>query len=80
MQTMYEYVSPIDQWIRIIVGVMAGWEFMLQPQGHEWLLFFSAFFFLSGILGSCPLYTLIGAGTKYRAKTPDDGKQGVKGV
>jgi hypothetical protein len=53
---------------------------MLQPQGHEWLLFFSAFFFLSGILGSCPLYTLIGAGTKYRAKTPDDGKQGVKGV
>ena len=77
---MSNNVSPIDQWIRIVVGIMAGWEFMLQPQGREWLLFFSAFFFLSGILGSCPLYTLIGAGTKYRAKTLDDGKQGAKGL
>ncbi len=71
-------MSPIDQWIRIFVGVMAGWEFMLQ--GRMWLLFFSAFFFLSGMLGSCPLYSLIGAGTKHGAIAPDDGKQNVKGL
>jgi hypothetical protein len=76
---MNDNVSPIDQWIRIIVGVMGAWEFMLQPQGRAWLLFFSAFFFLSGMLGRCPLYTLIGIGTKHNAKALDDGKQNVSG-
>jgi len=74
---MNENVSPIDQCIRIIVGIVAGWEYMLQPQGHVWLLFLSAFFFLSGMLGRCPLYTLIGVGTK-RAGRPDDTGQGAK--
>jgi Protein of unknown function (DUF2892) len=75
---MNDNVSPIDQWIRIIVGVMAAWEYLLQPQGRVWLLFFSAFFFLSGMLGRCPLYTLIGVGTKQNAKARDDGKRNVK--
>jgi DUF2892 family protein len=74
---MNENVSPIDQWIRIVVGVLAGWEFMLQ--GHLWLLFFSAFFFLSGMLGRCPLYTLIGAGTKHTVEAPVDDTQSLKG-
>jgi hypothetical protein len=75
---MKNNMSPIDQWIRIIVGVIAGWEFMLQ--GPTWLVFFSAFFFISGMLGSCPLYTLIRAGTKHSAKGPDGGKQNVRGL
>ena len=75
---MNDNVSPIDQLIRIIVGVIAAWEFMLQPQGRAWLLFFSAFFFLSGMLGRCPLYTLIGAGTKHSVKGLDGDKQGVR--
>jgi hypothetical protein len=75
---MNENVSPIDQWIRIVVGVTAGWEFMLL--GHMWLLFLSAFFFLSGMLGRCPLYTLIGVGTKHKAKSLDGGKQNVRGL
>jgi hypothetical protein len=75
---MNDNVSPIDQWIRIIVGVMGAWDYMLQPQGRVWLLFFSAFFFVSGMLGSCPLYSLIGAGTKHIAKALDDGKQKAK--
>ena len=46
----------------------------LQPAGRVWLLFFSAFFFLSGMLGSCPLYTLIGTGTKQCPKPLKGGK------
>jgi hypothetical protein len=72
---MNDNVNPVDQWIRIVVGVMAAWEFMLLPQGRVWLLFFSAYFFFSGMLGSCPLYTLIGIGTKHSAQAPADGKQ-----
>ena len=71
---MNNNVSPIDQWIRIIVGVMAAWEYVLQPAGRVWLLFFSAFFFLSGMLGSCPLYTLIGTGTNQCPKPLKGGK------
>lgn len=72
---MNDNVNPVDQWIRIVVGVVAAWEFMLPPQGRVWLLFFSAYFFFSGMLGSRPLYTLIGVGTKHSAKAPTDGKQ-----
>ncbi len=75
---MNDNVSPIDQLIRIIVGVIAAWEFMLQPQGRAWLVFFSAFFFLSGMLGRCPLYTLIGIGTKHSVKALDEDKQGIR--
>ena len=67
---MRDNVSPVDQWIRIIVGGAGMWEYLLDPdQGRIWLFVFSAFFFLSGVIGSCPLYSLIGVGTK-RGATP----------
>jgi Protein of unknown function (DUF2892) len=56
---------------------VAAWEYLLQPHGRVWLLFFSVFFFLSGMLGRCPLYSLIGVGTKQNAKALDDSRDSM---
>ena len=77
MPAMNDNMSPIDQWIRIFVAIMAAWEYALSPQGNLWLLFFSAFFFLSGMLGRCPLYSLMGKGTK-KVKTPPQSTHEVR--
>lgn len=56
-------LGPFDQLIRIIIGVAAGWEFLLMPTHHWWLFPFSFGFLMSGLLGVCPIYTLVGART-----------------
>jgi hypothetical protein len=62
---MLNNVGPLDQWMRITIGILAGLEFFYQPTNHHWwLILFSTFFFLSGMLGSCPIYTLFGGSTK----------------
>lgn len=67
-------LGPIDQLIRIIIGVAAGWEFLIMPTGHWWLFLFSFGFLMSGLLGICPIYTLVGArtnGAKSHADRPN---------
>jgi Protein of unknown function (DUF2892) len=64
-------MSPIDQLIRIIIGVTAGWEYLIVPSHHWWLILFSFGFLMSGWLGSCPIYGLFGVST-YRAKPQAD--------
>jgi Protein of unknown function (DUF2892) len=56
-------LGPFDQLIRIMIGVAAGWEFLLMPNGRWWLFFISFGFLMSGALGFCPVYTLVGAST-----------------
>ena len=58
---MEDNVSPLDQTIRIFVGIMAGWEFFIEPRW--WLILFALFFILTGCVGRCPIYSLLGAGT-----------------
>jgi Protein of unknown function (DUF2892) len=57
-------VGPFDQLFRVIIGVAAGWVFLLMPTGHWWLILFSFGFLMSGFLGICPIYTVIGASSK----------------
>lgn len=56
-------LGPADQLIRIIIGVAAGWEFLLMPTHHWWLFPLSFGFFMSGALGFCPIYALVGVRT-----------------
>jgi hypothetical protein len=66
---MEENVGPLDQTIRIFVGIMAGWEFFLLPGSHWWLIPFALFFILSGSVGLCPIYSFLSASTK-KVKAP----------
>jgi len=56
-------VGPYDQLIRIIMGVALGWEVFLMPAQSWWLLLLSFGFLISGVLGTCPIYTLLGGST-----------------
>jgi hypothetical protein len=55
-------LGPYDQLVRIVIGVAAGWESFIMPN-HWWLILFSFGFLMSGLLGLCPIYTLIGMST-----------------
>jgi Protein of unknown function (DUF2892) len=57
---MYSNVGPYDQLIRIIIGVAVGWEVLLNPAQAWWLLLVSFGFVMSGVLGFCPMYWLLG--------------------
>ncbi len=61
---MDENMGALDQWIRIFVGIAAGWEFFLLPEQRWWLFFLGFFFFLTGLIGSCPIYSLFDGSTK----------------
>jgi hypothetical protein len=67
---MEDNVGPLDQTIRIFVGIMAGWEFFLLPGSRWWLIAFGLFFMLTGAVGRCPIYSLLSASTK-KGKVPD---------
>jgi Protein of unknown function (DUF2892) len=59
-------LGSYDQLVRLIIGVAAGWEFFIMPN-QWWLVFISFGFLLSGLMGICPIYVLIGVssnGTK----------------
>jgi Protein of unknown function (DUF2892) len=51
-------LGPYDQLVRIIIGVAAGWEFLIIPN-HWWLVLFSFGFLISGLIGICPIHMLI---------------------
>jgi Protein of unknown function (DUF2892) len=68
---MNSNVGPYDQLIRIIIGVAVGWEVFLKPAQGWWLLLLSFGFLMSGVLGFCPIYTLIGGSTNRAKSDPD---------
>ena len=61
---MEDNIGPLDQTIRIFVGIMAGWEFFLLPNTHWWLIAFAFFFILTGSVGRCPIYSFLSVSTK----------------
>ncbi len=56
-------LGPYDQLVRIIIGMAAGWQYFLMPAHHAWLMFFAVGFLLSGLIGICPIYALVGGST-----------------
>jgi hypothetical protein len=64
-------VGPYDQLIRIIIGVAAGWEVFLMPAQGWWLILLSLSSLMSGVLGICPIYRLIGGSTNGAKSDPD---------
>jgi hypothetical protein len=60
-------VGALDQGIRMFVGIMAGWEFFLLPTQRWWLILLCLFFFLTGSMGSCPIYSLLKLRTKSKS-------------
>jgi amino acid transporter len=69
---MESNLGPYDQLVRIVIGVAIGWECFLMPTHHGLLMFFSLAFLLSGFIGFCPVYALVGGSTN-RAKSDADG-------
>jgi Protein of unknown function (DUF2892) len=65
-------VGPIDQLIRVIIGVAAGWEYLIAPHHHWWLILLSLGFLMSGWLGICPVYGLFGGSTNRAKPEADD--------
>jgi hypothetical protein len=60
---MESNLGPYDQLIRIVIGMGAGWQYFLTPNHHWWLVPFSLGFLLSGLIGICPIYALLGGST-----------------
>jgi hypothetical protein len=60
---MESNLSPYDQLVRIVIGLAAGWQYFLTPVQHGWLMPFSIGFLLSGLIGICPIYALVGGST-----------------
>jgi hypothetical protein len=60
-------VGPYNQLVRIIIGVVAGWEFFIKPNDW-WLILLSFGFLMSGLLGVCPIYMLIDGSSRTRPK------------
>jgi len=44
-------------------ALLQGGNFSL-PEQRWWLLLFGSFFFLTGLIGSCPIYSLFDGSTK----------------
>lgn len=61
---MDDNVGALDQTIRIFVGIMAGWEFFIIPSPRLWLVLFALYFILTGWVGKCPIYSVLGGSTK----------------
>jgi hypothetical protein len=68
---MESNLGPYDQLIRIIIGLVIGWEFFLMPTHRGLLMFFSSVFLLSGLIAFCPVYALFGGSTN-RTKSSTD--------
>ena len=54
-------IGGVDKILRILVGIaLIGWG----VYAHNWLGAIGAIPLLTGLLGWCPLYTLVGMSTK----------------
>ena len=57
-------VGGMDRPVRIIVGILliAGW-FLMPGASYRWLFWIGIIPLLTGILGTCPLYSVLGIST-----------------
>ena len=68
---MHINLHPIDRWIRIVVGGVLVVLAFRGDQIHPWYLL-GAIPLLTGIVGFCPLYYLLGLNTNRWARVKPD--------
>ena len=57
-------VGTLDRVIRVIVGLALVLGFFLGPEGAwSWLYLLGLVPLVTGLVGSCPVYTLLGVST-----------------
>ncbi len=64
-------LHPIDRWIRIVVGAVAILMAFQNHQFNAWYLL-GVVPLLTGIVGFCPLYFLLGLNTNRWARVKTD--------
>ena len=57
-------VGSLDRVFRVVVGLALLLAFFLMPEaGYRWALLIGIVPLATGLVGSCPLYSLIGVST-----------------
>lgn len=57
-------VGGIDRIIRIVIGLALLWYATLAaPTGYNWIGWIGVIPLLTALIGSCPLYSIIGVNT-----------------
>lgn len=57
-------VGSTDRIIRVLTGIALLLGFFVAPQnGWQWLYLIGAVPLLTGLLGTCPIYTVLGIST-----------------
>ncbi len=57
-------MGGLDRTLRIIVGIaLLAAFFMLPEAGYRWLLLIGIVPLATGLIGSCPLYSVLGVST-----------------
>ncbi len=75
-------VGGIDRILRIVIGLALIAGFFLNTEGsYRWLYLLGIIPLATGVLQTCPLYSLLGMSTKPWGKVrpavpPDQGRQG----
>ena len=68
---MHINLHPVDRWIRIIVGAVLVMMAFQNSQINSWYLL-GVFPLLTGVVGFCPIYYLLGLNTNRWARLKAD--------
>ncbi|MDX1785683.1 MAG: DUF2892 domain-containing protein [Roseovarius sp.] len=61
---MSKNVGSIDRIVRVVVGVALLVAFFMMPEaGYRWVLLIGIVPLITGLMGSCPAYSLLGIST-----------------
>lgn len=56
--------GSVDRWLRVIVGAALIIAYFVAPQGaYSWLYWLGLIPLATGLIGWCPLYTVLGIKT-----------------
>lgn len=65
---MKKNVGQVDKWIRIVLGVALLVLLAVVQSGWRWVGLLGIVALATGLIGYCPLYTLLGINTNKDAK------------
>ncbi|WP_272006412.1 YgaP family membrane protein [Roseovarius sp. ZX-A-9] len=61
---MSKNVGSIDRFVRVVVGAALLVAFFMMPEaGYRWVLLIGIVPLITGLMGSCPAYSLLGIST-----------------
>ena len=60
---MKRNVGTTEKWVRIIVGIVILSLLIFIPSGWRWLGLIGLIPLITGIIGYCPMYALLGIST-----------------